>query len=140
VLLEDILIQSGVDYQAVRGNPDDVLMECPFCTGSTDTSGSRKVFGLNLANGKAHCYRCDWKSRSVVFTARELCRVWNIDFSWRLRLSATESDVEVSESRVEKPVYVPAGLPPEYEPFSGSDDEIELKALGYLRSRGISQD
>jgi hypothetical protein len=85
-------------------------------------------------------HNCDWKSRSVVFTARELCRVWNIDFSWRLRLSATESDVEASESRVEKVVYVPAGLPPEYEPFSGSDDEIELKALSYLRSRGISQD
>ena len=91
MLLEDILIQAGVDYKPARSrNPDDVVMECPFCTGSHDLSGQRKVFGVDLASGKAHCHRCSWKSRSMVYTARALCEAYGIEFSWRLRLSATE--------------------------------------------------
>lgn len=138
MLLEDLLLQSGVDYKPVRGSSEEVLLQCPFCTGSTDYSGSRFVFGLHLVSGKAHCFRCDFKSRSVVYTARELCKVWNIDFSWRLRLSATQCDVEVSQAAPE-PQPLPVGLPSEYESFGDLTDEIERKAFDYLQSRLIGR-
>jgi hypothetical protein len=140
VILEDLLIQSGVDYEPVRGSKDEVLIACPFCTGASDVAGERKVFGLDLVNGKAHCFRCSWKSDSVVYTARMLCKAWGIDFSWRLRLSAAEAQETVSERKPEpKKVAEPVGLPPEYERFGDPTDEIEQLATAYLQGRGITR-
>jgi len=140
VILEDLLFQSGVDYEPVRGSKDEVLIPCPFCTGASDVSGQRKVFGLDLVNGKAHCFRCDFKSASVVYTARMLCGAWGIDFSWRLRLSAAEAQEIVSERKPEpKKVAEPAGLPMEYEHFGDMTDEIEQLAFAYLKGRGITR-
>ena len=86
-------------------------------------------------------HNCDWKSRSVVYTARALCEAYGIEFSWRLRLSATESDVEASQAQPEPVEMVPVGLPREYELFRRlDDDEIEQKAMAYLRSRHITQE
>ena len=101
VILEDLVAQSGTEYEQVRGNPDEILMPCPFCVGESDQAGKRHVFGLHLVSGKAHCFRCGWKSASVVYTARELCRVWDVDFNWRLRLSATESQEMAFQAKVE---------------------------------------
>ena len=139
MLLEDILIQAGVDYKPARGQPDDVVMTCPFCTGSHDTSGERRVFGVNLVTGQAHCHRCSWKSRTVVYTARALCEAFGIDFSWRLRLSATEADVEVSREAPEPVELIPTGLPPEYEQFRDGSDDIEFAARRYLTLRHITR-
>jgi hypothetical protein len=140
MLLEDLLIQSGTDYEPVRGNSDEVLMPCPFCTGSVDSSGTRLVFGLNLINGKAHCFRCDWKSSSPLYTARELCRAWGIDFSWRLRLSASEAQEAVSAAPVEPQRAIPSGLPEEYERFHFPPiDDIEQLAYDYVLSRHITR-
>jgi len=140
MILEDLLIQSGVDYEPVRGSKDEVLIPCPFCTGSSDVSGERKVFGLDLVNGKAHCFRCDWKSASVVYTARMLCKAWDIDFSWRLRLSAAEAQEVASERKPDpKKAAEPVGLPLEYERFGDPTDEIEQFAMAYLQGRGITR-
>lgn len=139
MLLEDILLQAGVEFDRVRGKADEVMIACPFCTGSTDTSGQRRVFGMNLASGFAHCYRCDWKSRSVVYTARELCKAWHIDFGWRMRLSAQECDEMASQERLPRQVD-PSGLPAEYERFGDLSDEIERIAFDYLRSRNLGWD
>ena len=139
MILEDLLIQSGVDYEPVRGSKDEVLIPCPFCTGASDVAGERKVFGLDLVNGKAHCFRCDFKSNSVVYTARLLCRAWGIDFNWRLRLSAAEAQETVSERKPEsKKVAEPVGLPMEYERFGDLSDEIEKIAYEYLAFRNIT--
>jgi hypothetical protein len=78
MILEDILTQAGVDYVSQRGDPAEIAMACPFCAGQFDTLSERKVFGLNLENGKAHCYRCDWKSRTVLYTAQRLCEAFDI--------------------------------------------------------------
>ena len=74
MLLEDILIQAGVGLKTGlwSRNPDDIVMECPFCTGSHDMSGQRRVFGVDLVSGKAHCHRCIaetelvWTSRGII--------------------------------------------------------------------------
>lgn len=140
MILEDLLIQSGTEYKKKPGNRDEVLMRCPFCTGQSDTSGDRVVFGLNLENGKAHCFRCDWKSDNVVYTARSLCEAWDIDFGWRLRLSAAEADVGHPGQDTSVPEPIPMGLPDEYERFGDLRDEIERKAFRFLRGRGITRD
>lgn len=139
MILEDLLIQSGSDYKKKPGSADEVLLCCPFCTGQSDTSGSRMVFGLNLENGKAHCFRCDWKSDNVVYTARSLCAAWDIDFGWRLRLSAAESDVGPPGGGKVEPEAVPAGLPDEYELFGDLSDEVERAAFRFLKRRGITR-
>lgn len=140
MILEDLLIQSGADYTQKPGKPDEIVMACPFCVGNHDVQGLRRIFGMNVSTGYAHCHRCDWGSKSIVYTARELCRVWNIDFSWRLRLSASQQDAEVFHKEERKePEPVPMGLPPEYEQFRDLKDEIELQAFRYLRGRGITR-
>jgi hypothetical protein len=114
-------------------------MCCPFC-GDTEFK-----FGLNLEDGKAHCFhgRCEWKSRSVVYTARELCKAFGINFGWRLRLSAAEADAAPAEI-APIPEPVPAGLPDEYESFhrAGENlyDLIESKAYDYIQHRGITDE
>lgn len=139
MILEDIIISSGVDYAQSRANPDEVMMSCPFCTGSHDQAGARKVFGVNLDNGKAHCHRCSWRSGSVVYTAKALCEAWNIDFTWRLRLSASEAEATMVECKPEPRHAEPKGLPAEYESFGDMTDEIEAQAFKYLQSRGIGR-
>jgi len=84
-------------------------------------------------------HNCDWKSRTVVYTARALCEAFGIDFSWRLRLSATEADVEVSREAPEPVELLPTGLPPEYEQFRDGSDDIEFAARRYLKLRHITQ-
>ena len=142
MIIEDILLQAGVDYDPVRGSDEDVLMPCPFCVGDSDLSGDRKVCGVNLYNGKAHCFRCDWKSGSVVFTARSLCEAYGINFSWRLRLSAAAQAERVISEKPSKPYVppIPCGMPDGYEAFTFSDDSIERKALRYLKKRDIGRD
>lgn len=138
MILEEILVQAGVDYKPQRGDPAEVIMPCPFCAGQFDTLSERKVFGLNLENGKAHCYRCDWRSRNVIYTARRLCEIFQIDFSWRMRLSAGRAEstsVEQEDEAQPEPTDLPVG----YERFTGSHDRIERKALAYLSARGITR-
>jgi hypothetical protein len=48
MLLEDILVQAGVDYSHQRSDAAEVMMACPFCAGQFDTMGQRRVFGLNV--------------------------------------------------------------------------------------------
>lgn len=139
MLLEDILLQAGIEFDRVRGKTDEVMFACPFCTGATDTGGNRRVFGLNLVSGFAHCFRCDWRSRSVVYTARELCKAWHIDFGWRMRLTAQECD-ETAIKEVPSRRADPSGLPAEYERFGDLSDEIERMAFDYLRSRNLGWD
>jgi hypothetical protein len=136
MILEDILIQAGVDFKPQRGDPAEVVMPCPFCAGQFDTMSERKVFGLNLENGKAHCYRCDWRARTVSYTARRLCEAFDIDFSWRMRLAAgfAESTLVEPDEAVPEPIDLPVG----YERFTGSKDRIEAKAMRYLQERGIT--
>lgn len=133
MILEDILIKAGVDYKEQR---DELIMPCPFCSGQHDTAGSRRVFGINLNTGYAHCYRCDWGSKSLVYTARTLCELFQIPFDWQLRMSAGAIDAEEKKSEPPKPT----GLPEEYEYFIGADDAIERKARRYLRERMIGRD
>jgi len=129
----DILLQAGIRYRQAKNNPDEVMICCPFC------GDDEFKFGLNLDNGKAHCFhgRCDWRSSSVVYTARELCKAWGIDFNWRLRLSAAEADDREPESIAFSEV-VPAGLPPEFEHFTHEVDLVGDAAFAYLRSRGVT--
>jgi len=125
-----------VKYRQLPGRQNEVVLCCPFC-GDTEFK-----FGLNLENGKAHCFHgsCEWKSRSVVYTARELCKVWGIPFDWRLRLSAAKADEEpIVEEPAPEPV--PAGLPDEYEPFHWIGQEVdglERRAYDYLQRRGVT--
>lgn len=134
MLLEDIIMQAGVDY---RRRGAEVSMPCPFCTGQHDTVGYRMIFGVNLESGKAHCHRCDFRSGGMVYTARQLCKAFGIDFSWRMRLSASECDVEAFYEKSAAALSIPSGLPAEYEPFRDLKDPIEKRAFAYLAGRGI---
>ena len=139
MLLDDIITQAGVDVRRV--DSAERMLPCPFCVGLSDVSGERKILGVNVENGKAHCLRCDWRSGSVVYTAKALCEAYGIEFSWRLRLSASEADVAASAQHVEEIVEPePIGFVPEYEAFGDGTDEIERLALDYLESRKVTRE
>jgi len=139
MIIEDLLIQSGVDYRELHGRPDEVTLCCPFCVDAGLSEDTKFRFGLNIENGKAHCFHCGFASRSAVYTARMLCKVWDIDFSWRLRLSASGSQEMVIQKPVEPVRILPVGLPADYESFGDLSDEIERRAFDYLRTRRITR-
>lgn len=135
MIIEDILIKAGVDYKQQR---DEFIMPCPFCAGQHDTASNRRVFGINLNTGFAHCYRCDWGSKSLTYTVRTLCETFDLPFDLQLRLSAGAEEAERTDVKADIPK--PTALPDEYEKFIGSDDLIERKARRYLKQRGIGRD
>jgi hypothetical protein len=131
MLLLELLEQAGVDFK--RSDGDEITLNCPFCV--TEDTGYH--LGLNVGNGLAHCFRCDYKSGGLMNTARQLSRVYDIPF--QIRYMATK---EEQEGRPVPALPSPSReyLPKEYERFvSGSTDKVEKRIRGYLKSRGVSQ-
>jgi DNA primase len=131
MLLQELLEKAGVDFK--QGEGDEVTLNCPFC----DTEDTGFHLGLNVGNGLAHCFRCDWKSGGLMNTARQLSEVYKVPF--HIRYSALKNELKEEAPKPEKHVRS-GGLPKEYEPFvNDPTDKIELRIRGYLKSRGVSQ-
>jgi DNA primase len=128
MILSDILDTSGVEVHK-RENAE-VNICCPFC------GENRFRLGINLRSGNANCFNgdCGFKGRGIMYTARQLCRVYGIQFNGLLRSS------RVIKEPAKKPIreVIPVGLPVEYESFTADLDEVGQKAKSYLRGRGVS--
>jgi len=130
VTLEEILETAGVDIH--YGTGDEVNVCCPFCTERGESEDHRYRLGINTATGEAQCFNCSWKGRGLAYTGRQLCRIFGLKF--RMTTRERRARVEKAPPKLGKL----AGLPLEYEAFSGGKDAVERAALAYLKNRGIS--
>lgn len=132
MLLQEILQAAGVDYRTTT-QANEVVLCCPFCVLRGFPDDTKFHLGLNIKLGLAHCFRCDWKSRNVLHTARQLARIYKLS----LRLNYVP-EVKAEKEEVEKFEQVASGYPEEYEAFGKGDDNVERRCRSYLRSRGIT--
>lgn len=136
ILLQEILDRSGIRYRYTTSRWETVL-DCPFCQERGLTEDAKEHLGLNIRNGLAHCFRCDWRSRGVLTTARALAKVFRIPFRLEYR-TMQEEEVE-EEKKEESDIVVPVGLPKEYEQFTETvGDPVERRVRSYLKSRQVS--
>jgi hypothetical protein len=132
----DLLSGIGADIHRHQSDPNEVTICCPFCEERGESKDARFRLGINIGSGIGHCYNCHWKSGSLAFTVRALCQSAGIQ--WRHYLREGVEPASAPDSVEEVPI--PVGLPPEYEQFrKGGDDEIELRAVAYLVSRGVTR-
>lgn len=129
MLILELLDRANVEY---KQKDDEVNICCPFCP----VPDERKLLGINLESGLAHCFHCNWGAGGVIETAKALAEVYGLSFRihWEAR----------KEEKIEKPVpaipVVQQRLPAEFERFTGdATDKVERRIRGYLKSRGVSQ-
>ena len=127
-----LLNKAGVDYR--HYSKAEIQIDCPFCEDIRGTVDSHKCLGINQQKFVAHCLRCDWAADGLTSVLKALSRKFGVTFSYREMLKDMEEEYEPP---VHKPK--PCSLPVGFERFIGSDDEYEVKAKQYLRSRGIGR-
>ena len=139
MLLDDLLRRGNVETRESPSHKDEVWVCCPFC-GEEGLYNTDKALGINLQNGKGHCFRCGWRSSGVRDTAKALCRVFGIKYDLvalvrdeqrATRLALHTEELEEHPRRIK--------LPDGYESFSASKDELEVAARQYLKTRGVTK-
>jgi 5S rRNA maturation endonuclease (ribonuclease M5) len=66
--IETVIVQLRRRGHKVRrsGIRNEIWMCCPFCTLNGKTSDTEFKLGVNVRNGKGHCFRCGWRSRTAL--------------------------------------------------------------------------
>lgn len=131
--LEELLETAGVDVREAH-EEGEVTVCCPFCPERGEGEDTRYRLGLNVINGKGHCYNCDWKSGTAIFTARSLRRIYGITF----KLSERKLAASVPTKKKVKATTKPVPLPEDYEALGSGMDFVGRRVLKYLRGRDIS--
>lgn len=144
-LLTEILRRAAVEQRPHPSKPDEIMLCCPFCSERGLSDDRSFHLGINVENGKSHCFRCGWSARDALWAARQLSRAFNVPFRLRYVLKSEHENVSgtVNESAYYEKVSArenarPLGLPREYEAFNGSEDSVERKLRAYLTKRGVS--
>src|ERR1017187_4045732 len=57
--LLDALLAHGIHFRRSVSDPNECSIQCPFC------SETRFRLSFNIANDKALCFNCSWKSRQA---------------------------------------------------------------------------
>lgn len=131
--IEQLLEASGTELR-VTNKVSEVTLCCPFCESRGFSADINFHLGLNTFNGKAHCFRCDWRSGNLLYTAKQLRYALDITFD----LSERELRRKVAEpEKVEKKAKQ-VQLPDEYERLPDTADFIGRKVQRYLAGRGVS--
>ena len=67
------LRRKRIPFGISASNSAEITLCCPFCVQRGHTADTEFKLGVNVKNGKGHCFRCDWKSqRSHWYLARAL--------------------------------------------------------------------
>lgn len=132
MILQDILEAANVDIHYQTGNQHEVFICCPM----PNCNDERFRLGINVKTGAAHCFACEWKARGTIYTARQLCKVFNLKFNLRgQKIRERKAEVDKQKQEAVEPAYE---LPEEFEDFTTPLDPIGKRARVYLRSRGVS--
>jgi hypothetical protein len=117
--LSEILEQRGIAY---RRSGDEVNVCCPFCTGRGETTDTRFRLGINTQSNLAYCFNCGWASR---FGAQAFLRRMKVAADLSITTSAQEAEPE------------PVHLPEDFHVLDVVRDDLDARAMCYLRDRGI---
>ncbi len=131
--LERLLEAAGADAHGTN-KKSEVTLCCPFCLERGYSADVSFHLGLNTFNGKAHCFRCNWKSSSSVFTAKQLRRVWQMEYQIDERELRTQRRQEPEKKKLPESI----ALPDEYERLGQNEDFVGRKVRRYLLKRGVS--
>lgn len=128
-IIEELLDRAGV--QVSRTNREhEVYIDCPM-----EDCGAQMRLGINVMNGLAHCFKCDWKSRGMVSTVKQLAEAFEIPFQFSYT-SARKEEEPMKVKVVDKIILT--GLPAEYEAISYTDED-HRKYVEYLYGRGVTK-
>jgi DNA primase len=117
----------GIEWRPSDTNADEISICCPFCIERGETEDSRFRLGINIRNGKAHDFNCDWASSINTFS--KILEALQIE----------AEDTEEEQVKEVKKVEFNGKLPEEYEPlWPLKRDKDFLKAYNYLKNRYIS--
>jgi 5S rRNA maturation endonuclease (ribonuclease M5) len=130
--IEQLLEATGADVHGTNKR-NEVTLCCPFCEVRGFTADVNFHLGLNTFNGKAHCFRCDWKSSNTLYTAKQLRFAFKVDFDISERALRTPKRKDKPEVKAPESV----DLPPEYESFN-NEDFVGRRVRKYLTGRGVS--
>lgn len=113
-----------------RSKENELWVKCPFC------NDNQYRMGLNLANGKAQCFRgsCGWKTSNKTYLFNSLAKQFGV--------TSTLSDKEQPKQKEKQEVkHLPVKMPSEFEPlWKDVNEEIGKRALDYLLKRGITKE
>lgn len=138
MLLEEILDAAGASYRWTSKR-NEVVLCCPFCITRGLSDDTNYHLGLNISSGLAHCFRCDWAAHSLVHSARQLARAYNVGLRLRYADLKQKEEDPVRRKKDKELRLMAAGLPAEYERFGSGEDEIEAEARRFLKRRGVTQ-
>jgi hypothetical protein len=122
----DILQRRQVPFRRSGEDPDEIRICCPFCTENGETPDTRFRLGINIRNGAAHCFNCDFKGRHVQLLVLR-----------RLQVQTEGLELEGVEAPVKAPE--PIALPKDFQVLDRTYDVLDRQALNYLLKRGITR-
>jgi DNA primase len=134
--VEELLARASAQVRPHSSRHGEITVCCPFCLERDKTEDTEYKLGINAELGLAHCYRCDFRCRTLGRLMRELSRVYGIAFS--LAVAPTASLPKPAQQPA-PPVAEITGYPEGYEKFrSDLTDEVENMARQYLTQRRIT--
>jgi DNA primase len=125
----EALDAAGIEWKPGESD-EEVWICCPFCTESGETPDERFRLGINISNGKGHCFNCEWSSGSPEFTISRLQKV----------LETGEMEIQQENRKHKKKHHEHVELPEGFVVFAEDYPNYwGKKAHGYVRKRGISE-
>ena len=107
------------------GQPNELWVCCPFCVDRGKTPDEEYKLGFNYVTGQAHCFRCNWSSRSGGFRA--------------LGVASVAESIPL-DRRPEDSIAAKPQLPEDFELVYEATGHWQNVARKYLRDRNITRD
>lgn len=118
----------GLEYREHSSRVDEIYICCPFCEEQGTTPDTRFRLGINVVQGKFHCFNCDKRSSNPEYTWSELARALE---TGTLEAVSKLAKRESPKKKIE--------LPPDFALVSNRTSEHwNGVALRYLQRRNIS--
>ena len=126
--LIDALETVGIEYKDGKDD-NEIWICCPFC------SDDRFRFGVNIINGKAHCFNdgCEWSGRGE-YTFSKLQEALDTG-----EIEAKQEKRKRKKKRMDEKIELPEGFELLQHP-SHNDDHWNKKAWAFTRGRGVTKE
>lgn len=120
------LTSRGLEYRDNASRRDEIWICCPYCIERSEGNDNRFRLGVNVVNGKGHCFNCDWRSREAVKNLVTKLILGSVDNSAEPQV-LIEDDVE------------PVKLPEDFWPLWKTDHDPDFaKVRRYILDRGVT--
>lgn len=134
--LADILTARGIRFRQSYRDKAEYQLCCPFCAQRGESEDTKFKLGVNERTGQAHCFRCDWASRSqgVELVLTEL----GIE-----NQAENSRESNTGPGRIVEPVTMPRDTLDLYSSTldpEGPEIRLVKQARAYVLHRGITKE